>query len=510
MLEMDEVLSKQKANRALVFSTTPPDQHSGDLFSCTVCKNKTGGMMGSSFLKSFDVHEKKNKAKNCQMFEEKILQAVKKTWGRGMAQSGVNKPYGCPTGHVGVKVKSFKKTTGSVAVNMGEENYHHKTIPTVTEEADGMKTRVTTQTESSEDNKLQLRSKKEIERQVEENTSDEEKSINKEAAKKAKAKPKNAKSGAKYVTSEPLAKECLFVGLEKELKSYQKTREKKLLEVIKHPRSDVVWNFSKEDLKWFEKAVLKPIFQKSKKTMRGEYEMNPKSWASYQEGIVPENVNDQQWTPKTRELYMRGCQLLMWLLSNIYERRVSIADFWAFGTEEFIDPIDRTADIEENIPSLGEADWTYNVYVYLLKEQVNQAKDDRNLEKFRPYLDEEKLAKMNPVQIRRALLAEAQKIELLAQSRVSTMKNSGFAAKIKKKRQNQTEYEKMASEKLKKQTLPNAAIALPKYFNSKSVLQKNLQILKAATPPEPGRKLKVVSAEDIKWMNAHICKGRVQ
>ena len=144
--------------------------------------------------------------------------------------------------------------------------------------------------------------------------------------------------------------------------------------------------------------------------------------------------------------------------------------------------------------------WAYTVYSKLLQEQVKQAASIDNRHLFEAYFTKEELANLTAVQKNEKLRNKAREFEMLAGSRIQTMRNSGFVARINKKKKMKTQLQKSADEKFKKQTLPDASKALPKYFNSQSVKDKNLQILQTAAKgivPQP---------DEVIWMNKHIVR----
>ena len=77
--------------------------------------------------------------------------------------------------------------------------------------------------------------------------------------------------------------------------------------------------------------------KQSRKFHDGKHTMQPESVKLMRAGKLP-LPEDRQWVAKTRDNHRTASRVLMAVFSEREKRNVHYRDFFAFGTEEFLEP----------------------------------------------------------------------------------------------------------------------------------------------------------------------------
>ena len=238
------------------------------------------------------------------------------------------------------------------------------------------------------------------------------------------------------------------------------------------------------DLEWEKLHILRPCFMdKNKKLSMSTGKMKSESLELLSRGELPSDPADLKWVSSTYKVYRTGARLLMGLFKELKEQDlkkanlegtvdVHYSDFFAFGTEKLIRPVNLINEITAKIDVGNYQKFVYAAYLLVLQAQSEEA--DRNPLAFKSLIE-------NPDRLSPEILLDRcqLKAEELRQ-RIVSIKNDMVGrnpyGNFTRAQKAKTSSRKENMESLEGIDLPDPSLVLPAYFTDPRVqdIEKNM------------------------------------
>ena len=129
---------------------------------------------------------------------------------------------------------------------------------------------------------------------------------------------------------------------------------------------------------------------------------------------------------------------------------------------------------------------------------MKAAIDEKNLEAFKPKIDEEEWDKMNQTRRQEALEVKAEELRSKISNCLREMANANYSAVNNKIRKTTAQSNEEAEERFLQRKVPDPLKAIPAYLESKSVQDMNVMICVTA------EQKRVVSAKELSNITNHL------